>query len=73
MLVTWARQWIASQTLRLFDEDGMPRLILGASKDGSGLDLFDESGKARLTLAESKARAMLGLLDEKGKVIWKAP
>ena len=51
----------------------MPRLILGASKDGSGLDLFDESGKARLTLAESKARAMLGLLDEKGKVIWKAP
>ncbi len=59
--------------LRLFDENGKGRAVLGVIKDVPGLSLRDENDKLRVTLVVDANGSGLLLVNENGEVIWRAP
>jgi hypothetical protein len=59
---------IRAKSIILEDENGIPRAVLGALKDGPGLTLFDKNGTARAVLAVLKDGPGLMLHDESGDI-----
>jgi len=49
------------------DEDGKPRAMIAATKDGPGLGMYDENGKTRAGILVTKHGPALDMYDENGK------
>ncbi len=58
---------VRTRKLVIVDDEGRPRAVLAAEKDGVTLSLADEAGTNRVVLGTSKEGAQLSLRDETGK------
>ena len=56
----------ARESIRLVDEEGKPRIVLGCDKDGTFLFLNDEAGRIRTSIAAQSKQTYINFKDDQG-------
>lgn len=57
----------ARDSIRLVDDEGRLRMVLGCDKEGTFLFLNDETGKMRTSIAAQSKQTYMNVKDEQGK------
>lgn len=57
----------ARENIRLVDDDGKPRIVLGCDKEGTFLFLNDEAGRLRTSIAAQSKQTYMNFKDDQGR------